>query len=271
MFASIKHFFKILFAIPKFLLYYFYDLFWYIVRKGWKEFYGWGLHLYVGPFGASKTSSMVEFGYRQARAYSQLHILTNLCLKNFPDHTEVLPLKCGKDILNAPQNTLVMIDEIGTIFNSRDFAKSKESVPKILFQHLCQCRKRKLMIIATTQRWGFMDKQLRDITATVRYCQSYFKHPFSRLCVVKVYDAYEYDLAYTNPLLPLRLLDSRVYIQTDKIRNLYDTAEMVDNMLQMEYISDEEILLNRGELNTDMASIDGLGNKRRFNSNKKVR
>ena len=46
---------------------------------------------------------------------------------------------------------------------------------------------------------------------------------------------------------------------------------MVDNMLKMEYISDEEILLNRGELNTDMASVDGLGNKHRYNTNKKVR
>lgn len=262
---------RILLKLPKFLITHIYDRILYIIRKGWKEFYGWGLHIYVGPFGASKTMSMVEAAYRLAQRYPQLHIMTNLKLDNFPKHTQILPLKTGQDILNAPQNTLVLIDEIGTIFNSRDFAKSKESVPKILFQHLCQCRKRKLMIFATAQRWGFVDKQLRDITATVRYCKCWFRHPFSRLSSVKVFDAYEYDLAYSNPLLPLTLLDSHVYIQTNKLRSRYDTTEMVDNMLKMEYISDEEILANRGELSSDMASVDGLGNKRRYNKNKKVR
>lgn len=267
----LKYYIRFLLKLPKFLLYFIYDLILYIKNKGWKEFYGWGLHVYVGKFGASKTISMVEAAYRLACRYPQLHIMTNLKLKNFPAHTEILPLTCGKDILNAPENTLVLIDEIGTIFNSRDFAKSKESVPKILFQHLCQCRKRKLMIYGTCQRWGFLDKQLRDICATVRVCGCHFRHPFSRICTVKVFDAYEYDLAYTNPLLPLSLLDSKVYIQTKKLRGLYSTIEMVDNMLKMEYISDEEILLNRGELNTDMASVDGLGNKHRYNTNKKVR
>lgn len=262
------YYIKLLLKLPEFIFYFLIDLVIYIKNKGWKEFYGWGLHLYLGPFGSGKTSTMVAHAYALAKRYPQLSILTNLKLANFPEHTNILPLRCGKDILNAPPNTLVLVDEIGTIFNSRDFAKSKESVPKVLFQHLCQCRKRKLMIYATTQRWGFMDKQLRDITATVRYCGAHVRHPFSRLMTVKYFDAYEYDLAYTNPLLPLRLLASDVYIQTNKHRNLYSTVEMVDNMLKMEYIDDAEILANRG-VDMDMAEIGK--SKRNYNRNKAVR
>ena len=76
--------------------------------------------------------------------YPQLHILTNINIKNFPDYTEIIPLNTAQDILNAPKNTLVLIDEIGTIFNSRDFSGGKCAVPKPLFQHLCQCRKRRM-------------------------------------------------------------------------------------------------------------------------------
>lgn len=204
------------------------------------------MHVYVGRFGAGKTSSMVRDAYHLAKQYPQLTILTNLKLNNFPKYTKIFPLKSAQDIVNAPANTLVLIDEIGTIFNSRDFTKSKESVPKILFQHLCQCRKRRMMIYATSQRWNFVDKQLRDIVATVRSTRLAFAHPFSRMGTVRVFDSTEYDLHFSNPLYPIVPLYAYAYVQTDKIRQLYDTTELVENMLTSKYIEDNEILANQG-------------------------
>ena len=185
--------------LPKFLYLLVKDLIPYIKNRAWLNFDGWGLHLYVGKFGAGKTCTMVHDAYSLAKQYPKLTIVTNLQLSGFPQHTQILPLRSPQDILNAPDNTLVLIDEIGTIFNSRDFAASKQSVPKILFQHLCQCRKRHLQIYATTQRWNFLDKQLRDITDTVRVTRSHLAHPFTRICTVYTYDAVEYDLAFSNP------------------------------------------------------------------------
>lgn len=177
-------------------------------------------------------------------------------------------MKVSDLILNAPVNTLVLIDEIGTIFNSRDFAASKQSVPKILFQHLCQCRKRHLQIYATTQRWNFLDKQLRDITDTVRVTRSHLAHPFTRICTVYTYDAVEYDLSFSNPQYPLAAIDARVYCQTDADRNRYDTQQLIDNMLQSDYISDEEILRNRGELQPEVTGEISNRSKRRIRNNK---
>ena len=51
-----------------------------------------------------------------------------------------------------------------------------------------------------------------------------------------------------------RAYDTYVYIQTEKARHLYDTEEMVSGMLEKDYISDEEILRNRGD---STSIIDG--------------
>lgn len=243
----IKLFFKKIRLYPQFLMYLFYD--WLIYKSYHKDklFYGWGIHLFTGKFGAGKTSLMVIKAYELCKKYPQLHILTNLQISNFPEHTKILHLSCVEDILQAPENTLVLIDEIGTLFNSRDFMSGKKSVPKSLFQHLCQCRKRHMMILGTVQRFLLLDKQIRDISATVTECKSSFKHPFSRMLTGVVYDIDEYEALVQNPLYIPRSMDSFVYLQSEKYRHLYDTSEMVNGLLEMQYLSDEEILRNRGE------------------------
>lgn len=76
----------------------------------WSQiFNGWGIHLFVGKFGAGKTSLMVAEAYELCRKYPQLHILTNINIKNFPDYTEIIPLNTAQDILNAPKTRLYLL------------------------------------------------------------------------------------------------------------------------------------------------------------------
>lgn len=238
--------FKKIRLFPAFLMYLVYDFMIYIYYKLYKLFYGWGIHLYTGKFGKGKTSLMTIKAYELCKKYPQLHVLTNLKLTNFPEHTKILPLNTADDILNAPKNTLVLIDEIGTLFNSRDFASGKNSVPKPVFQHLCQCRKRHMMILATVQRFNLLDKQIRDITATVTTCSASLDHPFSRMLTGLVYDIDEYEAYVNNPMYRPRVMDTVVKIQTDHYRHLYDTTELIQGLLKLEYLSDEEILRNQG-------------------------
>lgn len=215
------------------------------------DFNGWGVHLFTGRFGAGKTSYMISKAYDLAFAYPQLNILTNIKLQNFPEWTNVLQLETAQDILNAPENTLVLIDEIGTIFNSRDFSGGKCAVPKPLFQHLCQCRKRKMMIFGTVQRFNLLDKQIRDITADVTACHSHWAHPFVRWQTAYTFDIEEYELYSENRTYRPKCLKSDLIIQTNKIRQLYDTSELVNNMLKKEYLSDSEIIANREGITSD--------------------
>jgi len=246
MFSIISLLLKQLRLFPGFLMYIIYDWCIYIWFNLYRLFYGWGIHLYTGKFGQGKTSLMTIKAYRLCKKFPQLHVVTNIRLKNFPAHTKILPLRTAKDILNAPKNTLVLIDEIGTLFNSRDFSSGKESVPKPVFQHLCQCRKRHMMILATVQRFNLLDKQIRDITATVTTCNSYFKHPFSRMITGRVYDIDEYEAYTTNKMYVPRILRTEAAVQTDFYRSIYDTTQLIQGLIKSDYISDEEILRNQG-------------------------
>lgn len=242
--------FKKLFLFPLFLYYQIYDHLIYFWYRRFKLFPGWGIHLFTGKFGQGKTSLMTIKAYKLAKKYKQLHIVTNIQLTNFPAHTKILPLNTAEDILNAPTNSLILIDEIGTLFNSRDFASGKNSVPKPVFQHLCQCRKRHLMIYATVQRFNLLDKQIRDITATVTECSASAAHPFSRLLTGLTYDIEEYEAYTTNKMYNPRVSYSSVVVQKDKYRHLYDTTELIQGLLTKEYLSDEEILRNQGVIDS---------------------
>lgn len=242
----ISLFFKKLFRFPQFLYYIIFDklVFWWYKQR--KLFPGWGIHLFTGKFGQGKTSLMTIQAYKLCKAYPQLHILTNVKLTNFPEHTQILELKTAEDILTAPENTLVLIDEIGTLFNSRDFSSGKNSVPKPVFQHLCQVRKRHMMIFGTVQRFNLLDKQIRDITATVTECSASMAHPFSRMLTGLTYDIEEYEAYTLNRLYVPRVQSTYVEVQTDFYRHLYDTSELIKGLLTKEYLSDEEILRNQG-------------------------
>ena len=102
-----------------------------------------------------------------------------------------------------------------------------------------------MVIYGTVQRWQFLDKQLRDITSTVHLCHSFFGHPFTRITSETVFDAFEYERVYQNPTLKLNPIAVFVHIQTDFIRKLYDTTELVDTMLKLHYDDDTTILQNQ--------------------------
>lgn len=212
---------------------------------GWNNFNYWGLHLFIGRFGGGKTISAVRRAFNICKAHKGVTVLTNLTLFGFPDDTNIIKLVNSQQLLTLPDKSIVLIDEIGSIFNSRDFSQSKKSVPKPVYQLILQCRHRRIMLLGTVQRWNLLDKQLRDITDSVTVCHSYFGDPFARYTTCSEYDAQEYDKWFNNPLLPLRRVSYYSYVQTDSLRTKYDTIEMVEGMLDMEYISDEEILVNR--------------------------
>lgn len=240
--------FKNLFLFPLHLYYRIYDILIYWYFRKYLLFDGWGIHLFCGKFGQGKTMLQTIKAYEIAKKYPQVTIVTNYELKNFPEHTKILPLETAQDILNAPKNSLILIDEIGTLFNSRDFSSGKNSVPKPLFQHLCQVRKRRLMIYATVQRFNLLDKQIRDITATVTACSCSGRHPFCRKITALTYDIDEYEASQINRLYIPRPIDTTVKIQRDFHRQLYDTSNLIKGLLTKEYLTDEEILRNQGTI-----------------------
>ncbi len=256
-------------ALPSFICYFVYDLLFYVICNENKIFTGWGIHLYTGKFGKGKTSQAVIDTYNLCKKYPQITVLTNIKLQNFPSHTKILELHTVDDILNAPHNTICLIDEIGTLFNSRDFVGGRKSVPKSLFQHLCQCRKRKLVIFGTVQRFNLLDKQIRDVSADVIACSSFPGYPFTRVMTEVKFDIDEYEMYMLNPMYKPRIDSIKVTVQKEQYRSLYDTSELVQGLLEQKYIPDSEILANRGEPLTQFTdgtrkSRKALKNRRRY-------
>lgn len=101
-------------------------------------------------------------------------------------------------------------------------------------------------IILFETLWLLLDKQIRDITATVSTCKAIFKHPYTRMIRIKTYDIDEFEAYTENKSYQPRKLSGQVRIQSNQSRMLYDTSQLVDNMLGKEYLSDSEILANRG-------------------------
>lgn len=250
---------------PLFWWYFFHDLKKYIQRKGWTDFNYWGLHLFLGRFGGGKTISAVRHCYYICKTHRNVTVLTNLTLQGFPEDTKIIKLVNSEQIRDLPDKSVVLIDEIGTIFNSRDFASSKKSVPKPVYQVILQCRHRRIMLLGTVQRWNLLDKQLRDIADTVTECHSFFPDPFARYTTCAEYDAQQYDKWFSNPLLPIRQIGYFGYVQTDDLRSKYDTIEMVEGMLDAEYIPDSEILANRAGSDFDPHQIiEGKGSNKKM-------
>lgn len=212
------------------------DIFNYFYKKEYKVFKGYGLHIYCGLFGSGKTSSMVYDAYRQAKKYPQLTILTNMELMNFPYYTNIIPLENYKQIIDAPANTLILIDEISTVFNSRDW--KTDGIPASLLGTILQVRKQNKMLYGTAQRLQHVDSLIRQVTQTVKECSCYG----GRWNIVKVFDGLDYDNTIGNTQITGRIKRMYGFLQTNKVRNLYDTRELVERMKKTKYISDDEAI-----------------------------
>lgn len=226
--------------IPSFLYWKVIDLYRWIKYKQWEDFNGFGLHIYVGLFGMGKTIAMVNSAYNLARRYKKMKILTNIELSNFPPHTEITKLENYMQIVNCGPDTLILIDEISSLFQSRNWA----NFPMPLLSQLLQVRKSKKMIYATAQRFGHVDKLMRDVTYSVRDCNNFWK----RFQFIKTYYAWEYE--EQNIMMPAVPIAYSSFIATDACRQRYDTMELIDNLKKSDFLSNIEILEKQGSTGT---------------------
>ena len=221
------------------------DIYEYFKYKKWNDWNGFGLNIYVGMFGRGKTLSATKFVIAQAKRY-KLNVISNIRLNGIP----YTPLTNWQEIVDAPGNTIILIDEMSTVFNAREW---KNFNINLLFQ-LLQCRKNKKMIVGTAQRFAHVDKLLRDITYEVIDCNKYwrFQHTVH-------FDGWEYENCMNHHML------QRTHHDWQFIRNIdylgYDTSEIIDNTKRTEFMSNEEILNARGEVQFNELAVT-KGSKR---------
>lgn len=213
------------------------DLYKYIKYRRWNECKYYGKILtYNGLFGTGKTLSSTRFirniydRYNGKLVYDferkewvtqNIHIVCNYHLTDVP----YTPLTSESQLINIEQPehdvTIFVLDEIGAIFNNRDY---KNFTPDVLTS-LLQCRKRKALFIGTSQRFQMQDKNFRTTMETANQCKKTW-----RIVKVSTYDAYQLENC-SNPLM-LKPLHSYYWFAKDSDYEAYDTTEMVGKLIK---------------------------------------
>lgn len=235
----------IFFNLHREALYLCIDFFDYIKNKKWNVWNGFGLNIYVGMFGKGKTLSATKYVIEQANRY-KLNVISNIKLNGI----EYVPLTNWKQIVDCDGNTIILIDEISTVFNSRNW---KDFNINLLFQ-LLQCRKNKKMIVGTAQRFSHVDKLLRDITYNVIDCNKYW-----RLLHNDYFDGWDYENCQ-NPRMLHKVFHCWKFISNKDFKS-YDTSEIIDNAKRTDFISNNEIIAARGDVQFNELGVSKVSRK----------
>lgn len=197
------------------------------------EFSEYGFTFFVGRQGAGKTISMVRYLDVMKERYPHCLIVTNFSYRQsdyiMTDWRDLLTIRNGTD------GMIFAIDEIHSEYDSSKW----NDVPEYLLSEISQQRKQRIKIIASAQFFTRVAKPLREQAATVVSCSTWLK----RLTRNKEYDALEYALIIDNPLVAkkkIKALRKSSFVQSDFIRNSYDTYEKIERMKNTKFIPRSE-------------------------------
>ena len=196
----------------------------------------YGIYGYFGLPGKGKTMAMCNELKRLRKLYGdQIYIMTNFCYDD-----EDFAFTSWKDLIKEYDKPLVCAwDEVQNEFNSRDF----KSFPISLLTLLTQVRKKNgIQILYTSQRWHFVDKNFRSLSFGCYECSTLF----GCFTITKLYDPVDYDNLCSNSDYEKRRkihpIKTDSFIQTEELRNCYDSYRMLESAKSKEY-------MDRGEVN----------------------
>ena len=196
----------------------------------------YGIWLFCGLYGYGKTMALTEYLTRQREKYGdKIYICTNYGYKQ-----EDFPLSHWRDMLKEYDKPVIFAyDEIQNDFNSRDY----KNFPYQLVTMLTQNRKGNgKQIVGTAQRFGRVDKSIRELCTHVIDCKRAW---FGRVTKTRSYDVEDYE-QYLNEIdvIKKRKIPYKKYkfIQTDELRNSYDSFKMLESAKQKEYVTSSDKL-----------------------------
>ena len=225
----ILRFFSMLMDLIRWLVY---DLLWTIING--KVFKPYGLTCFVGRQGGGKTISMVEYLDKMKDMYPDAIIVTN-----FNYTRQDMPFTSWRqftEVRNGLDGVIFAIDELQNEYNSNNW----KDFPEDLLSVVTMQRKNRIKIVATSQVFTRVVKQLREQCYEVVECKTFF----GRWTKQKCYDADDYNYIIDNPT-PERRFKTRKkwkysFVQNNHIRNLFDSYSVVESIRQKEYINRDE-------------------------------
>lgn len=182
----------------------------------------YGIWCYVGLPGTGKTISCVKYLDEMRRKYGdKIYIITNFYYKGQDEH-----LNGWEMFIKQYDKTVIFAwDELQNEFNSRKW----KDFPMKMVHELTQNRKgHGKQIVYTTQTFTAVDNNFRNLTDEVVDCRTYL----NRLTKYRYYkrDIYIARTESTSieKKIKLKPYKKQSFIQTDDIRNRYDSFQRLD-------------------------------------------
>lgn len=185
-----------------------------------------GLIVFCGTQGSGKTLSAVLYLKKVMDLYPECLVCSNIALNSDVfDPERVIPyegLKSLTDLSNGEDGIVYFLDEIQLEFNSLE--SKQMNMP--IFEFICQQRKARKMVIATTQVFGRLAKPFREQFKMAVSCKMFFNGYF---CVQRAYVAE--NVAYEDDIkTELTPSASACYFVHPDFYGYYDTYQMVDRI-----------------------------------------
>lgn len=213
---------NLIFKLFNFLNFKFQDIKKYSKQKKFNEY---GLTLYCGMQGYGKTMSLVEKLEEIRHDFPTVTICTN-----FGYRYEDISLTDWQQILEMrnPEGIVFAIDEIQNEFDVYDVRNFSTRILRTVTQQ----RKQKIKIYGTSQHFNRVSKPLREQTFEVVDCYTVM----GRWTFQKCFDAMEYQAVIENPERKAKLKRKwrKNFVQTDYLRNAYDSYKVIDEMRKLE-------------------------------------
>jgi len=186
-----------------------------------------GLIIFCGPQGSGKTLSAVNYVYNLLKLYPKCLIVTNLELTDYPvDGKRVFLFEEAKDLTkykNGKEGVIFLIDEIQLYFNSL----GSRNIDIDVMTQLSQQRKQRIHIVATSQVFGRMSKQLREQFDVVIWCQKKFGGYLQKNSLINRDSISSESSTGTN--LSGDIVKNFYYFKSPKMFNKYDTYKVIQN------------------------------------------
>lgn len=200
--------------------------------RGFSEF---GLTIYCGRQGAGKTMGMVDYLERMRVKYPDCIIVSN-----FGYNGQTFAMNGWKDLVkirNGVKGVIFAIDEIQNEFDSTKW----KDFPEQLLSQVTMQRKQRIKIVATSQVFTRVVKQLREQCFEVVECKTIL----GRWTFLRCFDAEEYNNVIDNPEKKRKLfrLWRRSFIQSDYLRSRYDSYAVIQKLATLEVVPRKDRVL----------------------------
>lgn len=199
----------------------------------------YGCIMFTGEVGSGKTLGAIEYVERRKKLFNvPVNVMSNIGYEGQTGRVESV-----QDILDAPSNTIFIIDEAPTLFNSRNW----KNFPIEMFTALVQNRKHGKMFLLTAQEYDHSDKNFRDLTNWVVECYGvqdrwFYQYWFKKRDFKKVKDSADDEFVAT------KIRKRYSFVGTDYLRSRYDTYEIVRALKKASEQSGQVISLDDLEL-----------------------